>query len=165
MASTFLAAAVGGIALYLVSWSVSPHISKVSAGGGLSPALVGCRLVTSLVALLWGSLLSPFSPLPLCGLAEAGSAGWGVVELGVLGALVLASLPFFVLTQPRPSSLVGGVAIAGFLSLGAGLTFVLTSALWVMFVSFELLLLSALYILLATSKSERARDAALEMFV
>lgn len=88
-----------------------------------------------------------------------------MIELGVLGALVLASLPFFILTQPRPNSLVGGVAIASFLSLGAGLIFILTSALWVMFLSFELLLLSALYILLATSKSERARDAALEMFV
>lgn len=164
MTSTFLAAAAGGLALYLVSWSASPHISKVSVGGGASPALVGCSLVTSLVALLWGSLLSPL-PLPLCGLAEAGGAPWGVIELGVLGALVFASLPFFVLTQPRPSSLVGGVAIAGFLSLGAGLAFILTSALWVMFISFELLLLSALYILLATSKSERARDAALEMFV
>lgn len=34
-----------------------------------------------------------------------------------------------------------------------------------MFVSFEFLLLSALYMLLLTSKSERVRDAALEMFL
>lgn len=34
-----------------------------------------------------------------------------------------------------------------------------------MFVSFEFLLLSALYMLLLTSKSERVRDAALEMFI
>lgn len=34
-----------------------------------------------------------------------------------------------------------------------------------MFFSFEFLLLSALYMLLLTSKSERVRDAALEMFI
>ncbi len=39
------------------------------------------------------------------------------------------------------------------------------TSLWVMFFAFEFLLLSALYILLLTSKSERARDAALEMFM
>jgi formate hydrogenlyase subunit 3/multisubunit Na+/H+ antiporter MnhD subunit len=34
-----------------------------------------------------------------------------------------------------------------------------------MFISFEFLLLSAIYMLLLTSKSERSRDAALEMFI
>lgn len=54
---------------------------------------------------------------------------------------------------------------AGLISLSAGLIFLATDSLWLMFVAFEFLLLSALYMLLLTSKSERVRDAALEMFI
>jgi formate hydrogenlyase subunit 3/multisubunit Na+/H+ antiporter MnhD subunit len=95
---------------------------------------------------------------------EHTASGWGAIEMGVFGALFIAVLPFFILSQTRPAAVVGPTAVAGFVSLSAGLVFLLTNSLWLMFVSFEFLLLSALYMLLLTSKSERSRDAALEMF-
>jgi len=55
--------------------------------------------------------------------------------------------------------------MASAVSLVAGFVFISATSLWAMFIAFEALLLSALYILLLTSKSERARDAGLEMFV
>lgn len=61
--------------------------------------------------------------------------------------------------------MVGPTSVAGLVSLSAGLAFLSTNSLWLMFISFEFLLLSALYMLLLTSKSERVRDAALEMFM
>lgn len=85
--------------------------------------------------------------------------------MGVFGALLIASLPFFILSQSRPATVVGPTTMAGLVSLSAGLAFLSTDSLWLMFVSFEFLLLSALYMLLLTSKSERVRDAALEMFI
>ncbi len=85
--------------------------------------------------------------------------------MGVFGALLTAGLAFFILSQTRPTAVVGPTSVAGLVSLSAGLVFLSTDSLWLMFVSFEFLLLSALYMLLLTSKSERVRDAALEMFM
>lgn len=93
------------------------------------------------------------------------SGGLDVVEVATLGALLAGSLPFFLITQTRAQSGLGGVAAAGTVTLAAGFAFVASTSLWAMFLAFEALLLSAIYILLLTSKSERARDAALEMLV
>lgn len=91
--------------------------------------------------------------------------GWDAIEMGVFGALLIASLPFFILSQTRPTTVVGPTTLAGLFSLATGMVFICTESLWLMFISFEFLLLSALYMLLLTSKSERVRDAALEMFL
>lgn len=87
------------------------------------------------------------------------------IEAGALATLILGSLPFFAImqTRSRPVLAGSGLALAGVIA--TGLVFITTEALWLMFISFEFLLLSALYLLLLTSKSERARDAALEMFI
>jgi NADH-quinone oxidoreductase subunit M len=87
------------------------------------------------------------------------------LELGVLGALIMGSLPFFAITQSRPRTIIGGVNTTFIVTLAAGLVFISVESLWLMFISFEFLLLSAIYMLLLTSKSERSRDAALEMFI
>jgi NADH-quinone oxidoreductase subunit M len=97
--------------------------------------------------------------------AAASHSGLDMVEIGTLGALLCGSLPFFLISQTRASGALGGVATAGAISLGAGLAFISATSLWAMFLAFEALLLSAIYILLLTSKSERARDASLEMLV
>jgi formate hydrogenlyase subunit 3/multisubunit Na+/H+ antiporter MnhD subunit len=89
----------------------------------------------------------------------------GPVEIATALALIFAVLPFFVITQTRAQSVQGGTAAAGAVTAVAGLSFLATSSFWVMFLAFEALLLSAIYILLLTSKSERARDAALEMLI
>lgn len=112
-----------------------------------------------------GSVIASVTSLLSVAAAIKADGGVDVVEVGTLAALVVGSLPFFFITQTRASSTLGGVAAAGALTLGAGVTFVASTSLWVMFFAFEALLLSALYILLLTSKSERARDAGLEMLV
>jgi len=101
----------------------------------------------------------------LCQPLDWTPSGWDAIEMGVFGALFIASLPFFVLSQTRPNNVTGATTAAGLVSLSAGIVFLSTDSLWLMFLSFEFLLLSALYMLLLTSKSERARDAALEMFI
>lgn len=164
MVNGFLFLVLVGLALYTLSWSVTPRISGPVTHGGLWPLLVGLSGLVIFVAFANSPATGLFAPT-LHPTLDLPRGGWDAVEVGVFGALCVASLPFFILTQTRPSTLVANTALAGLVSLGAGLVFITTSALWVMFMAFEALLLSALYILLLTSKSERARDAALEMFL
>lgn len=145
----------GGIFVFVASWS-----TKGGPSGVLG--LLGC--IFALVVLGSSSLLVG-APSATLGLIPYVGVGLDPVEVGALGALVGASLPFFAITPTRPLSGLGGVGCAVGISLGAGLIFVSTSSMWVMFAAFEALLLGAIYILLLTSKSERARDAALEMFM
>ncbi len=128
------------------------------------PILVGYSTYVVLVGFTLSSNLC--APVGLAsGVVDYAPAGWGAIEVGVFGALLGAALPFFVLSQTRPATVVGPSTMAGFVSLTAGLVFLSTNSLWLMFVAFEFLLLSALYMLLLTSKSERVRDAALEMLL
>jgi NADH-quinone oxidoreductase subunit M len=149
MAAGFALSAAGGVMLFVVGWATTysekSALWTVAAIGGI----VTC-VATSYLSMAANS---------------QARGGAGVVEVGVVAALVLGSAPFFLISQSRPHSLGGGSAVATVISLVAGLVFVASTSLWAMFVAFEALLLSAIYILLLTSKSERARDAALEMFV
>lgn len=125
--------------------------------------LTSLAALTSLVSFFMSTGLD--SPVVVGEVVDAFTPSWDAVEVGVFGALLVGGLPFFVLSQSRPTAVVGPTLLSGLVSLSAGLIFISTSSLWLMFVSFEFLLLSALYMLLLTSKSERARDAALEMFI
>ena len=164
MMSNVLLLAFGSFFLYGVSWGVSPRSPGLSNKANFLPLMVGYSTVFIFVSFITNpgleipELTSPlninFSP-----------SGWDAIEMGVFGALLIASLPFFLLSQTRPTAVLGGTSLAGLVSLAAGLVFIATDSLWVMFFSFEFLLLSALYMLLLTSKSERVRDAALEMFI
>ena len=149
MAVTFACSAIGGLILFVIAWSASS--SEFAALGTLA-ALTGTVVALSVTALSTSA-------------AIAAKGGCDVVEVATFGALLVAGLPFFLITQTRAQSSLGGVAAAGAVTLTAGVAFVASTALWAMFLAFEALLLSALYILLLTSKSERARDAALEMLV
>lgn len=164
MGSAIMLFSFMGIFLYGLSWSSSGAFLKTSSNATYLPVLVGYSFYFVLV----GFLLSCSLRNPLVLMSETldfSLSGWGVVEMGAFGALLIAGLPFFILSQSRPSAVAGPTTAAGFISLSAGLVFMSTSSLWLMFISFEFLLLSALYMLLLTSKSERVRDAALEMFV
>jgi NADH-quinone oxidoreductase subunit M len=146
----YFGASVGvSIGLFIISYATTyggqSYLWTVAAICGLATAIVSTYL----------SMVS-------CDLARGGA---GSVDVGTISTVILASLPFFLITQSRAETLTGGAAVATAISLGAGLAFVLSTAMWAMFVAFEALLLSAIYLLLLTSKSERARDAALEMFV
>lgn len=162
MGSPFVLLSFGGIFLYGLSLSSMPR--KLSPNGAYLPILFGYGTYTYLAGFLLNSSLS--SPVNfIFSSLEYLPSGWGPVDMGALGALFVAGLPFFVLSQTRPATVAGPTSAAGFVSLSAGLAFTSTDSLWLMFVSFEFLLISALYMLLLTSKSERARDAALEMFL
>lgn len=149
MGVPFALSVVAGIVLFIISWATS--YSDKSALGTLA-------CICGLTVCATTSYYSIVASLP-----EAG--GFGLVEVGALAALLLGSAPFFLISQTRASATTAGAATAGAVTLGAGFVFVGTTSLWLMFFSFEALLLSAIYILLLTSKSERARDAALEMLV
>jgi hypothetical protein len=130
-------------------------------------------LASPLVVLGWGQFLLAQAVLALPALIHAGEAtvlpvdgGCGdVVFGGFLLAAVLPALVFFLLVLTRP----GGAALAALRGLGvlllAGVAFVLTHAVVPLVLSFELLLLAAIYLLQLTSKSERVLEAALEMFL
>ncbi len=164
MGSTFLFFAFGGIFLYGLSWGSSNPTLRISTNNSYMPVLIGYSVYTVSISFLLNSNLN--NPATLVGDAvDYATSGWDAIEVGVFGALLIAGLPFFILSQSRPATIVGPTSIAGLISLSAGLVFLSTDSLWLMFVSFEFLLLSALYMLLLTSKSERVRDAALEMFI
>ncbi len=150
----------GAIASYGLSWGAAPKAFQTRLPLAAAVLLIGyCVFLTGTVA-----LTAPAGLRAAQG-TEWEFGGWSAIEMGVFGALLVASLPFFALAQVRASGVTGSVGLAGLVSLGAGMAFICTTSLWLMFIAFEFLLLSALYILLLTSKSERARDAALEMFV
>ena len=149
MTTAFACSALGALVLFVVTWGTTS--SEVAALGTLA-ALGGTAVAVTT------SFFSVSASLPT-------EEGLDIVEAATLGALLAGSLPFFLITQTRAPSALGGVAAAGTVTLVAGLTFVASTTLWAMFLAFEALLLSAIYILLLTSKSERARDAALEMLV
>jgi hypothetical protein len=164
MGTSLLGAFFGAIVLYGLSWGSALAHLRSSTNALLLPLLSGYALFLSFVAFLLNtSLLSPH--LSVSTAVDFVAQGWDAIEMGVFGALVVASLPFFMLSQTRPITVAGPTTLAGFVSLSTGLVFICTDSLWLMFVTFEFLLLSALYMLLLTSKSERVRDAALEMFL
>lgn len=149
MALGFSISVVGAVVLFIIGYATS--YSEKGALGALA-SLAGTTLCLSTTYMSTAA-------------AVRARGGLDPVDLGVLAALVLASIPFFVIAQSRAEGAVGTAAVAGAVSLVAGFVFVAATSMWVMFVAFEALLLSALCILLLTSKSERARDAGLEMFV
>lgn len=149
MTTAFACSALGALVLFVVTWGTT---STEFAALGTLAALGGT------VVAVTTSFFSISASLP-------SEEGLDVVEAATLGALLVGSLPFFLITQTRAPGALGGVAAAGTVTLAAGLAFVAATTLWAMFLAFEALLLSAIYILLLTSKSERARDAALEMLV
>jgi formate hydrogenlyase subunit 3/multisubunit Na+/H+ antiporter MnhD subunit len=164
MGSAFVLFAFGGIFVYGLSWGASNSTLRLSTNSSYTPILVGYSIYTVAVSFLLNSNLN--NPAILVGgLLDYTTSAWDAIEMGVFGALLIAGLPFFILSQSRPATVVGPTTVAGLVSLSAGLVFLSTDSLWLMFVSFEFLLLSALYMLLLTSKSERVRDAALEMFM
>ena len=149
MGVPFALSVLGAIVLFVISWATS-YSDKSSLGT---------------LACLVGGVVCVATTYMSTAATVSARGGLGVVEMGTLGALVVGASPFFFITQTRASSTTAGVAAAGAVTLGAGFVFIATTSLWMMFFAFEALLLSALYILLLTSKSERARDAALEMLV
>lgn len=164
MGSTFVLFAFGGIFLYGLSWGAANPSLRLSTNNTLLPILIGYSVYAIAISFLLNSNLNNPATL-VSDVVDYVAPGWDAIEMGVFGALLIAGLPFFILSQSRPATVVGPTTVAGLISLSAGLVFLSTDSLWLMFVSFEFLLLSALYMLLLTSKSERVRDAALEMFV
>ena len=166
MLSTVTCAVIPGVLIYVASWSV---IRNVKAKGlSLLPgvAVAGACVLATSIFISKGAPSAFAFEAPLRSLGDyLCLGGLDFVEIGTLAALVLGSLPFFAITQTRPNSVTGGAGVAVAGTLAAGLVFITTEALWLMFLSFEFLLLSAIYIILLTSKSERARDAALEMLI
>ena len=113
MTTAFACSALGGLVLFLVTWGSSS--SKFAALGTLA-ALCGTTVTITT------SFLSISASLPSGG-------GLDVVEVATLGALLAGSLPFFLITQTRAQSALGGVAAAGTVTLVAGLAFVASTAL------------------------------------
>jgi len=150
-----------GVFLYGLSWGSSS--SRAVPQPTLIPILAGYGLLVTLIGFFLGANIN--GTIEIGGVVDYPLPGWDSIEVGVFGSLLIAGLPFFMLSQTRPGSVAGPTLLSGVVSLSAGLVFLSTTSLWVMFISFEFLLLSALYMLLLTSKSERARDAALEMFI
>jgi formate hydrogenlyase subunit 3/multisubunit Na+/H+ antiporter MnhD subunit len=70
---------------------------------------------------------------------------------------------FLFLLTGKARNVVAPTLLALAVILAAGVSFTLTCSLFVFFVSFELLLLAALFLLRLTSKSERVDEAVAEM--
>jgi hypothetical protein len=107
---------------------------------------------------LWYSLQLP---------AQLG-AGFPLSGARVGGFLLAATLPtlaFLALLVARPARIVRAGLRGLCVLILAGTTFVVAQSLLALVLSFELLLLTSIYLLQLTSKSERVLDAALEMFL
>lgn len=169
MASSVAWVFFSSVVVYVMSWATAAKSTgafRVSLGSLLAPVVALSIALTTSLAL--ASSLPPVFGLSLAYNAAMDgmpSRSLDAVEVGVLAALVLGSVPFFAIAQTRPGSVTAGVGVAVGVTLVAGLAFISTESVWLMFLSFEFLLLSSVYILLLTSKSERARDAALEMLI
>lgn len=85
-------------------------------------------------------------------------------SLAFIATAAVTSLVFFLLLSSKPSHVLRQAMLSLLIILGAGVLFITTDALPIVFVSFELLLLSSLYLLRLTSKSERVAEASVEMF-
>ena len=89
---------------------------------------MGYGVTLSLISLFLSSGLD--EPLLAIGQTiDFNPSGWDVVEMGALGALVVGSAPFFILSQSRPSTVAGPTALSGLISLSAGLAFISTTNL------------------------------------
>jgi len=95
---------------------------------------------------------------------ELRALGKGNWQTSIMLALVYPSLLFIAVLLSRSGMLwVRGVTALTLL-LGAGVLFLYTTSNFLIFVTFECLLLISLYLLRLTSKSERILEATLEMF-
>ncbi len=88
----------------------------------------------SLVIMLSIILMQGFPQIDLAktlvGVADFGTLKkLSPLELGVLGALIMGSLPFFAITQSRPTTIVGGVNTTFIVTLAAGLVFISVESL------------------------------------
>jgi hypothetical protein len=82
----------------------------------------------------------------------------------VLLACLVPACSFSALTLTRPAGTAAGAVVGLGVLLGVGVLFATTASLLVWLIAFELLLLSSLYLLRLTSKSERIGEAVAEMF-
>ena len=87
-----------------------------------------------------------------------------VLQQALFASGILTSVIFVSIIVTKPSTIIFNAMISLFILAGIAFVFSTTESLILFLVAFELLLLTSLYLLRLTSKSERVIEASVEMF-